>query len=135
MSLRKATNNSDHDRLEVNISPMIDMVFILLIFFIVTTVFVEENGLRANVLGIDPGPSVNESITLLISSQGQIYSDGKEIGLGGIRATVRNKMQRDLLPVVVEVEPVAPSGIMVRVIDEVKIAEPRAIVSLSKVSY
>ncbi len=113
---------------------MIDMVFILLIFFIVTTVFVEEKGLRANNLGLDPGPSVNESITLLISNQGQINSEGKEIGLGGVRATVRNKMQRNLLPVLIEVESGAPSGIMVRVMDEVKITEPRAAVSLSQAS-
>ncbi len=133
MSLRK-TNKPDQDRIDVNISPMIDMVFILLIFFIVTTVFVEEKGLRANNLGLDGDPSLTEQIKLLVSSQGQIYSEGREIGLGGVRATVRNRMQRDLLPVLVEVESGAPSGIMVRVMDEVKIAEPRAAVTLSQVS-
>ena len=33
---------------DINISPLIDMVFILLIFFIVTTVFVEETGVDVN---------------------------------------------------------------------------------------
>ena len=47
MGKRKNISGGD-DRIDINISPMIDMVFILLIFFIVTTVFVEEEGLDVN---------------------------------------------------------------------------------------
>ena len=45
--LRKLHSN-ERDDVEINLSPMIDMVFILLIFFIVTTVFVEETGVEVN---------------------------------------------------------------------------------------
>ncbi|MGB0258068.1 MAG: ExbD/TolR family protein, partial [Coraliomargarita sp.] len=40
--MRRNLSSDDREDVEINLSPMIDMVFILLIFFIVTTVFVEE---------------------------------------------------------------------------------------------
>ena len=46
--MRRNLTSDDRDDVEINLSPMIDMVFILLIFFIVTTVFVEETGVEVN---------------------------------------------------------------------------------------
>ena len=46
--MRRNLASEDRDDVEINLSPMIDMVFILLIFFIVTTVFVEETGVEVN---------------------------------------------------------------------------------------
>ena len=46
--MRRNLASDDRDDVEINLSPMIDMVFILLIFFIVTTVFVEETGVEVN---------------------------------------------------------------------------------------
>ena len=46
--MRRNLAADDRDDVEINLSPMIDMVFILLIFFIVTTVFVEETGVEVN---------------------------------------------------------------------------------------
>ena len=45
MRARRSVTDSD-EAMDINISPLIDMVFILLIFFIVTTVFVEETGVE-----------------------------------------------------------------------------------------
>lgn len=46
--MRRNLASDNSDSVEINLSPMIDMVFILLIFFIVTTVFVEETGVEVN---------------------------------------------------------------------------------------
>ena len=46
--MRRNLASEESDNVEINLSPMIDMVFILLIFFIVTTVFVEETGVEVN---------------------------------------------------------------------------------------
>ena len=54
MRNRKHFNEND-EMTEINMSPLIDMVFILLIFFIVTTVFVEEKGMVASTP--DPAPA------------------------------------------------------------------------------
>ena len=63
------------EEIKMNISPLIDMVFILLIFFIVTTVFVDEQGLGVN----KPEPTAeakameNETIVFTVLNSGQIY--------------------------------------------------------------
>ena len=46
--MRRSVYNDSEGSDEINISPLIDMVFILLIFFIVTTVFVEETGVEVD---------------------------------------------------------------------------------------
>ena len=46
--MRRSVYNDSEGADEINISPLIDMVFILLIFFIVTTVFVEETGVEVD---------------------------------------------------------------------------------------
>ncbi len=134
MSNRRNISGGD-ENIDINISPMIDMVFILLIFFIVTTVFVEEEGLDVN----KPSPGGqnnldNETVVLHITKSGSILYGGKEIGLSGVRATIRNKMQREILPLILEVEPEAPSGIMVRVMDEAKFARPDVAISINAVN-
>ena len=131
MGKRKNISGGD-DRIDINISPMIDMVFILLIFFIVTTVFVEEEGLDVN----KPSPGGannldNETVVFHITKGGSVIYEGKEIGLSGVRATIRNKMQHEVLPLILEVEPEAPSGIMVRVMDEAKFAKPEVAISIN----
>ena len=57
MRNKKQFNNTD-EVTDINISPLIDMVFILLIFFIVTTVFVEEEGMATNTP--DPSPNLDK---------------------------------------------------------------------------
>ena len=58
---------------EINVSPLIDMVFILLIFFIVTTVFVEETGIEVQRPEAATGVLLEkESILLAVSKDGRI---------------------------------------------------------------
>ena len=69
---------------EINVSPLIDIVFILLIFFIVTTVFVEETGVEvqrpqaASAADLD-----KESILIAITAEGKVVYGGREIGVRG----------------------------------------------------
>lgn len=107
---------------DINISPLIDMVFILLIFFIVTTVFVEEKGMPVN----KPSPvSSNnldkDSIVFLLTGNGEVLHEEKDVGIGGVRAMVRQKNAREQLPVIINVEQGAIAGLVVRVIDESKL--------------
>ena len=81
---------------EINISPLIDVVFILLIFFIVTTVFVEETGVEVN----KPKAATQQdlernSILIGITPGGQVFYGGREIGIDGVRPTVGTSMFDD----------------------------------------
>ncbi len=97
---------------DINISPLIDMVFILLIFFIVTTVFVEEEGMATNTPDPapveDPPDDEKEKLTLLIKSNGEVFSKfgavQKNIGLGGVRAIIQQEMQQEVYPILINVE-------------------------------
>ena len=110
MRNRKHFNEND-EMTEINISPLIDMVFILLIFFIVTTVFVEEKGMAANTPDPSPAKDLDEEkirLTLTIKANGEVFSklgkSIKNIGLGGVRALVQQEMQREQYPIMINVE-------------------------------
>lgn len=109
----------------IDMSPMIDMVFILLIFFIVTTTFVEETGVEVD--KPQAASSVNlekNSILLALTANGDVVYGGKNIGMQGVQAVVRRILQQDRgdeLPVIVQADSAAPSGMLVRVVDEAKL--------------
>jgi biopolymer transport protein ExbD len=125
MKSRKSLSAGD-DTSEINISPMIDMVFILLIFFIVTTVFVEESG-----FGVDrPNPVAEpeeqdedkESVKLTVDKNNQIFYNGEKIDRGSIRPKVSQVLQADKdAPVVVEAQDAALAGLVVMVMDEARL--------------
>lgn len=116
---------------EINISPLIDMVFILLLFFIVTTVFIEETGVEVDKPEAASAVQLDKnSILIAVTAQGQVVYGGREIGVGGVRPLVRRLTQRENSPVIIQVDQNANAGLVVRVIDESKLGGAKA-VSLS----
>ena len=109
---------------EINVSPLIDIVFILLIFFIVTTVFVEETGVEvqrpqaASAADLD-----KESILIAITSEGKVVYGGREIGVRGVRGVVRRLMKQDKnMPVIVQADKVTSIDLYTQVHDEASLA-------------
>ena len=108
---------------DINISPLIDMVFILLIFFIVTTVFVEEPGVEVSKpRAVSIVDLEKNSILIAITSNARIVYGGKDIGIGGVRAIVQRLTQKDPMPVILQIDESAPGSLVVRAIDEAKLA-------------
>ena len=107
----------------IDMSPMIDCVFILLIFFIVTTTFVEETGVE-----VDKTPAASSvqlektSILLALTSSGAVVYGGRDIGVAGVQPLVRRMIQKEEIPVILQVDNVVPTEMLVRVIDEAKLA-------------
>ncbi|MDJ0928503.1 MAG: biopolymer transporter ExbD [Gammaproteobacteria bacterium] len=81
---------------EINLTPMLDVVFIMLIFFIVTASFVKEAGLEAN-----KPPSVqqqqekSESITIRITSTGKIMIGGRSVDPRAVSAVITRRKAED----------------------------------------
>ena len=99
------------------------MVFILLIFFIVTTVFVEETGVEVDKPQAASAIDLEKnSILLAITGEGNVVYGGRDIGISGVRAVVRRQLQDDNMPVIVQADKVVPTDLTVRVIDEAKLA-------------
>ncbi|MGZ0656790.1 ExbD/TolR family protein [Coraliomargarita sp. W4R53] len=90
---------------EINVSPLIDIVFILLIFFIVTTVFVEETGVEVSRPQAASASMLEKnSILIAITAEGNVVYGGREIGLSGVRGTVQRLLKSDEMPVIVQVD-------------------------------
>lgn len=107
----------------IDISPLIDCVFILLIFFIVTTVFVEESGVEVDKPQAASSVQLEKtSILIALTSKGEVVFGGREIGIGGIQPLVRRMLQQEEIPVIIQADTAAPAGLLVRIIDEAKLA-------------
>ena len=107
----------------INISPLIDMMFLLLIFFIVTTAFVEEVGIDVQKPKAASAALLEKkSIMIGVSEDGRVVYGGKEIGLNGVRGLVARLLTGDDRPVIIIADESSRSGVLVDVIDECKLA-------------
>ena len=112
------------EEVKPDLSPMIDCIFILLIFFIVTTVFVEETGVdvtRPKATTSDKLES--NSILIAITSDDRIIYGGDEYRLSGIQEIVKEKLseQKDM-PVILQGDALASHGIVTRVYEQCEAA-------------
>jgi len=110
---------------QIDISPLIDCVFILLIFFIVTTTFIEEAGVQVEKPEAAAATTANESttVTLHLTAKGDVLLDGRNVGVRGVRAEVKRALREDSeAPVVVQADADAPTRLLVQVVDEARLA-------------
>ncbi len=119
-----ARRHSQVDEAEINLTPMLDVVFIMLIFFIVTTSFVKEAGIdvsRPQAATAEQKPKAN--IMIAITESGQIYMQKREIDLRAVRANVeRARAENPEGSVVIIADKGSRTGILVEVMDQVKLA-------------
>lgn len=107
----------------IDMSPMIDCVFILLIFFIVTTTFVDETGVEVDKPQAASAVRLEKtSILIALTAKGEVVYGGREIGIAGVQPLVKRMLQKEDVPVIVQADSAALSGMMVRIIDEAKLA-------------
>lgn len=74
-------NLNQEDRADVSITPLIDVVFLLLIFFMVTTTFDVNTSLRIDLPEADSAVQIQERklLEVVIDRHGQYYMDGKSL--------------------------------------------------------
>ncbi len=108
---------------DINMSPLIDCVFLLLIFFIVTTVFVEETGVEVQKPQAASAQDLEkQSILIALTEDGRIVYGGREIGLNGIRGVVARQLREKEAPVIILADANARTSPLVDIIDECKLA-------------
>lgn len=106
----------------IDISPLMDCVFILLIFFIVTTTFVEETGVEVDKPQAASAVQLEKtSILIALTKKGEVVYGGREIGISGVQPLVKRMLQKEDVPVIIEADSAAESGLLVRIIDEAKL--------------
>lgn len=109
---------------EINMTPMLDVVFIMLIFFIVTTSFVKESGIDVN------RPSANTAerkergnILIAITANDQIWIAKRQIDIRAVRANVeRLHAENPEGAVVIQADKDSKTGLLVQVMDQARLA-------------
>lgn len=109
---------------EINMTPLIDMVFILLIFFIVTTSFVNETGVDVNRPSAET--AVNKelaNIMVAITSSGQINIGGRVVDRRALRANIeRLHAENPEGSVIIIADKDAKTGLLIEVMDQARLA-------------
>jgi biopolymer transport protein ExbD len=122
MRRRRLAQESQEE--EVNLTPMLDVVFIMLIFFIVTASFVKESGIDVS----RPDAATAErkergNILVAISENGQIWMDKRQIDPRALRANIeRLHAENPQGAVVIQADKMARSGLLVKVMDAARLA-------------
>ncbi len=92
-------DGNDGDELTLNLTPMIDVVFLLLIFFMVATTFLEpEKQLEIDLPRAESGGSADEErdeIVINVTSDGRVLLSGEEVDESGLRTALRSAADRD----------------------------------------
>ncbi|MDP6979945.1 MAG: biopolymer transporter ExbD [Myxococcota bacterium] len=121
MRFRKSKPKDDVD---VDMTPMLDVVFIMLIFFIVTTSFVKESGLDVS----RPDAATTEkkergNILVRIAHNDQVWIDRRMVDVRAIRPHIeRMHAENPNGSVVIQADPNSSNGLLVRVMDAAKLA-------------
>lgn len=105
---------------DINISPLIDVVFILLIFFIVTAVFVEDKGIELNNPKAASAQQLDrKSIFISINKNSEVIYRGKVIGSQGVKGVIHSNKDK---PVVIKPDELTPARLLIEVMDNARLA-------------
>ena len=129
---RKARKQADEAA--IDLTPMLDIVFIMLIFFIVTTSFVKESGVDVT------RPSANTAerkergnIIIAIRPNGDVWMDKRNVDVRSVRANVeRLRAENPEGSVVITADKESQSGVLVQVIDQVRLAGAEASIAATE---
>ncbi len=118
--MRKIAKEKEQDGAEIDLTPMLDVVFIMLIFFIVVASFIKEAGVEVNRPDKNQpdNPEDSTSILVEIASDNQIWMENRRVDIRAVRANIQRLLAEDPeAPVTVKVEKGAEAGIVVDVAD------------------
>ncbi|MFT4994963.1 MAG: biopolymer transport protein ExbD [Paraglaciecola sp.] len=129
--MKRKKHGSNDDDAAIDMTPMLDIVFIMLIFFIVTTSFVKEKGLE--VLrpkdSNTPPPKTNvKSLAIRIDQDGTIVMNNRQIDIRRVEANIQSFLaENNQDTAAVQAHPKAKHGIVTEVINETKKAGIRKV--------
>jgi len=113
------------DDAEINITPMLDIVFIMLIFFIVTTSFIKESGIDMSRPSNQPPTTekISEVIFVKIDSSGTIFVKERPTDIRAVRANIESGLAlKPDASVVIAASRESDAGVLVRVVDQARVA-------------
>lgn len=130
---RHASKTSDDDA-EIDMTPMLDIVFIMLIFFIVTASFLKEAGIDIN--RPDSTTSVKQdkaNIMIAIGENNEVWMEKRRVDVRAVRANVeRLRAENPEGSVVIQADVDSKAGVVMAVVDAVRQANVKDYVVATK---
>ncbi len=124
MASFRGSRMQGEDNVEINMAPLMDMIFILLIFFLVTTSFVKESGIDVQ-RPVAQTAETKEKANMIvgINQKGQVFIEGELVDI----ATVRPIMEQYLMEtpkgsVVIAADKRSQTDALIQVLDEIRLA-------------
>lgn len=122
--MRRFSQKKHQEDTEINLTPMLDVVFIMLIFFIVTTSFIKETGIEVNRPSAKSTVSKSKAnILIAIRNNNEIWIDKRMVDIRSVRANIeRLKASNSQNSVVIQSDTDAKTGTLVQVMDQIRLA-------------
>lgn len=128
----------DDDEAKVDVTPLLDIVFIMLIFFIVSSTFIRESGIDVSEEKNNEQSKEDTNARIIavhVCTNNTVVLDKRLIDVRSVRANVERKLVDDSNAVVlIESEVGAPTGNLVKVIDQAKAAKAKFSLAASTAS-
>ena len=120
--MRRGAQEEERDENEINLTPMLDVVFIMLIFFIVTATFVKEPGIDVSrpeaLTAVTPDKG---SILIAISAKNEIWIDKKRVEPRGVRTVIeRLAAESPEGGIIIQADGLAANETLIAVLDSAK---------------
>ncbi|AVO53907.1 biopolymer transporter ExbD [Ectopseudomonas mendocina] len=125
--MRMRRHHQPEDDTGIDLTPMLDVVFIMLIFFIVTSSFIKEAGVEVQRPQAETAsPQDKGNILIAVTADGQVWLDKKPVDVRSVRAHVeRMRVEQPEGAVVVQADQDARTGLVVQVMDQARLAGVR----------
>ncbi len=106
----------------IDMTPMLDVVFIMLIFFIVSTTFIRDEGVQINRPSASTAQAQkSQGIVVSIDPQGQIWLDQKTLPFDQLAAKLRLQLvKKEQASVLIKADQAAATGDLIKVLDLIK---------------
>ena len=127
--MRRKKGGAQEDSSEIDLTPMLDVVFIMLIFFIVTASFVKETTIDVSVPPKDDNPPPpsdedNAAILVRVTANNEIWLEDRRIDIRAVRANIeRIHAEKPKAPVVIKADPMAHARLYVAIADAAREAK------------
>lgn len=118
------------EQIELNMSPLIDMIFILLIFFLVTTTFVKESGVEVKrPIASSAQDKEETNLVIGVTVDGEVWIEGSPIDIHSVRSRMeRFKHENPDGNVVITADKDSLFGVAIEVLDQVRLAKIKDVV-------
>ncbi|AZZ94286.1 MULTISPECIES: ExbD/TolR family protein [unclassified Hahella] len=122
--MRRRYASAESEDTAIDMTPMLDIVFIMLIFFIVTTSFIKEAGIDVNRPSANTAQTVKKgNIMIAVADDGAVWIDKRKVEVAQVRPNVeRLRAENPEGAVVIQADTESRSGIVVEVMDQVRMA-------------